>query len=135
MSGCLGKASASGWFAGASASKASDSTYGSDYACLRGLHAIANTRGIAVVIVHHVRKMNADDPFDTVSGSTGLTGVADKTLILSKRPAEDGVVLYGRGRDLEEIETGVEFDAETCRWHYPGGPAEAFGSDSQQSTF
>lgn len=116
-------------------SRSSDSVHGSDYAALRGLHAIANARGIGVVVVHHVRKADAEDPFDTVSGSTGLTGAADTTLILTRREAEGGTVLYGRGRDLEEVEQAVEFDAETCRWRDLGDPAEAFASDTRQAIF
>lgn len=104
-------------------------------AALRGMHHLANSRGICIVVVHHVRKADADDPFYTVSGSTGLTGAADTTLILAKRPSEDGVVLYGRGRDLEEIEIGVEFDPESCRWRDLGDPAEAFASDTRAAIF
>ena len=76
------------------------SDYQADYAALRDLHGLANDLGIGIVAVHHVRKAEADDPFDTVSGSTGLTGAADTTLILTKRTEDGGCVLYGRGRDL-----------------------------------
>lgn len=115
--------------------RSSETAHGSDYAALRGLHGIANTRGIGIIVVHHVRKADAEDPFDTVSGSTGLTGAADTTLILTRRESEGGVVIYGRGRDLEEIETAVEFDAETCRWRDLGDPAEAFASDTRLAIF
>jgi RecA-family ATPase len=90
------------------ASGGRDSQYQSDYAAIRGLHALANECGIGIIVVHHVRKMDADDPFDTVSGSTGLTGAADTTLILTT--TNDGKVLYGRGRDLAEIEIAMVFD-------------------------
>ncbi len=109
--------------------KVSDSAHSSDYAALRGLHQIAGEFGIAVLVVHHLRKAGSEDPFDSVSGSTGLTGAADATLILSQTDGD--VTLYGRGRDLEEIETALEFDAETCRWRDLGDPAEAFASDTR----
>ena len=32
----------------------------------------------------------------------------------------NGATLYGRGRDIEEIESAVEFNKETCRWHVLG---------------
>ena len=51
--------------------------YSADYAAVTGLQKIAGERRVAVVINHHVRKMDADDPFDTVSGTLGLTGAAD----------------------------------------------------------
>ena len=108
------------------------SDYQADYAALRGLHGLANELAIAIVVVHHVRKADADDPFDTVAGSTGLTGAADTTLILTKRPGDGGTVLYGRGRDLAEFELAVEFDTEICRWTELGLPTEAFASDTKK---
>ena len=115
--------------------KASDSAYSSDYGALRGLHRIAAEHGIAVVVVHHLRKADAEDPFDAVSGSTGLTGAADATLILTRRDVDGGVILYGRGRDLEEFERGLEFDAVTCRWRDLGDPVEAFAGDTRAAIF
>lgn len=102
-----------------------DSLYQSDYLAIRGLHELANRNGIAIIIVHHVRKADADDPFDTVSGSTGLTGAADGTLVLTN--TSEGKVLYGRGRDLMEFESAVAFDAATCQWSDLGRPSEAYG--------
>ena len=108
------------------------SDYAADYAALRGLHALAGELGIAIVVVHHVRKAEADDPFDTVSGSTGLTGAADTTLILTKRAGDGGTVRYGRGRDLAEVELAVEFNTDVCRWTELGLPSEAFASDTRK---
>ena len=113
------------------ASGGKDSQYQSDYAALRGLHRLASDTGIAILIVHHVRKMDADDPFDTVSGSTGLTGAADSTIILTS--TGEGKVLYGRGRDLAEFECAMDFDAETCRWSDLGRPCDAFGSETRKA--
>jgi hypothetical protein len=115
--------------------KATDATYTSDYSALRGLHQIASTTGIAIVVVHHLRKADAEDPFDMVSGSTGLTGAADSTLILTRREGDGGAVLYGRGRDLEDFRTALEFDNPTCRWRDVGDPVEAFASDTRQAIF
>ena len=113
------------------AAKAKDSQYAGDYAAMSGLHRLANDRGISVLVVHHVRKAEAEDPFDTVSGSTGLTGAADTTLVLTKNA--DGCVLYGRGRDLAEFETAVAFDADTCTWSDLGKPSLAFASDTRRA--
>ena len=115
------------------ATKTSDSQYSGDYAAMRGLHNLANDRGIAIVVIHHVRKAEADDPFDTVSGSTGLTGAADSTLILTKSSGD--CTLYGRGRDLEEFEAAVEFDPETCRWSDLGLPSLAHASDTKRAIY
>ena len=113
------------------AGKATDSMYTGDFSALRGLHQLASNTGIAIMVVHHLRKADADDRLDTVSGSTGLTGAADTTLILTRRDSDSGVILYGRGRDLEEFERGLEFDPHTCRWRDLGDPVEAFATDTR----
>ncbi|WP_135507039.1 AAA family ATPase [Roseovarius aestuariivivens] len=110
---------------------ARDSQYTSDYQSLRGLHGLANALGIAIVVIHHVRKADADDPFDTVSGSTGLTGAADATLVLGS--TTDGKVLYGRGRDLAEFESAVDFDPQTCQWSDLGRPCDVHGSQTRKA--
>src|SRR6516165_561276 len=48
------------------------SAYDNDYAALAEFRNFANKYNIADVVVHHGRKFNADDPFDTVSGTLGL---------------------------------------------------------------
>jgi RecA-family ATPase len=99
-----------------------DTLYDGDYRALRDLHAWANETGIAVLILHHTRKMEADDPIDTISGSLGLAGCADTSAILSRN--QKGTTLYLRGRDVEEQEHAVTFNPETCRWSILGDAAE-----------
>jgi hypothetical protein len=96
--------------------------YSADYAAVAGLQRIASKHRVAIVINHHVRKMEADDPFDTVSGTLGLTGAAD-TIIILKRHA-GAVTLHARGRDIEEMETALQFERATCRWTILGTAAE-----------
>ncbi|TWI60256.1 AAA domain-containing protein [Bradyrhizobium huanghuaihaiense] len=91
-----------------------ESPYEADYRALGPLKAYADSRGVAVLILHHTRKMSAQDPFDTISGTTGFTGAADAAMVLASD--EDGVSLYARGRDVEEIGTAVDFDRKTGRW-------------------
>jgi hypothetical protein len=100
--------------------------YTSDYMAVAGLQKIAGRHRIAVVINHHVRKMEADDPFDTVSGTLGLTGAAD-TIIVLKRHA-GAVTLHARGRDIEEAETALQFERATCRWTILGAAADVYVS-------
>ena len=66
-------------------------SYSVDYEAITGLQAITkNKPGLAIVLLHHNRKMDADDPFDTVSGTLGLTGAAD-TILIMRRHAGSGV--------------------------------------------
>jgi hypothetical protein len=93
--------------------------YAADTEAIACLQKIAIKHGLAIVVVHHDRKAEADDPFDTVSGSLGLTGAADTILILKRQPG-GGMTLYARGRDIEERETAVHFEKTTCRWSILG---------------
>lgn len=106
-----------------------EGNYEADYKAVSGLKALCDELGIAVVLVHHVRKMEADDPLDTVSGTTGLTGAVDSILVLSRN--SDGVTLQGRGRDITEVDAAVKFDREDCRWSYLGEASEVRRSDER----
>jgi hypothetical protein len=107
------------------------SNYEADYATVSELKALADKHGIAIVLVHHQRKMEAEDPIDTVSGTTGLTGAVDTVLVLYR--TGQGTTLYGRGRDIEEVEKAVTFDPESCRWRVEGEAADVHRS-SERST-
>jgi AAA domain-containing protein len=108
-----------------------DNSYDSDYAALSPLQVFAGERNIGVVIVHHVRKMDSDDPLDTVSGTTGLTGAADSILVLNRDG--QGATLYGRGRDIDEIETAMSFDKTTGNWTIMGPASEVRKSDERKA--
>ena len=66
--------------------------YAGDYDDISALKGISDQYGIAVVVVHHVRKLrDANDPFNEVTGSTGITGAADTSFILKRsRSSETG---------------------------------------------
>jgi len=99
------------------------SPYECDYDAVQQLQRIASHAGVAIVIVHHLRKSVSEvDPFEKVSGTLGLSGAADTVLVLDRDSS--GATLYGRGRDIEEIETAVEFNKETNTWRVLGEAAE-----------
>ena len=100
--------------------------YPEDYGAIAGLQKLASKYGVGIVIVHHDRKMEADDVFDTVSGSLGLTGAAD-TILIMKRQA-GAVTLHVRGRDIEETEKALQFDKQACRWSILGAAADVYRS-------
>ena len=82
--------------------------YMEDYESLTALHRLANERGVSIIVLHHTRKMEAEDPVDTVSGTLGLAGCADSVLVLNR--SSQGTTLYVRGRDIEQAEHAVTFD-------------------------
>lgn len=107
-----------------------ESLYEADYRAVKGLQELAAEYGIAIVVVHHVRKGMGDaDPFERVSGTLGLTGAADTTIILDRD--SNGCTLYARGRDLEEYERACTFDRTTCRWTVQGEASEVRRTDER----
>jgi hypothetical protein len=103
--------------------KREDSTYDADYQAVLDLRKLANELKIAIVVVHHLRKAEADDVFDTISGTLGLTGAPDSILIL-KHDGHSGYSLHGKGRDLIEFDKAMTFDRQSCRWRVAGEAAE-----------
>jgi hypothetical protein len=103
--------------------------YSQDYEAIAALQKIASKFNIAIVIIHHDRKADADDPFDTVSGSLGITGAAD-TILVMKRHA-GGATLYVRGRDIEEAEKALQWNRVTCRWTILGEATEVHRSQER----
>jgi predicted transcriptional regulator len=102
--------------------KKEQTQYDADYDSVVALRTLANERGIAVVVVHHLRKADADDAFDTISATLGLTGAPDSVLVL-KHDSTGNIILHGKGRDLLEIEKAVTFDRESCLWRIAGDAA------------
>jgi hypothetical protein len=103
--------------------------YDLDYQSIAGLQDIARQRGTAIVVIHHTRKADADDAFDTVSGTLGLTGAADAILVLQKR--SESITLHACGRDIEDSETALQFNRDPCRWTILGSAAEVHRSSER----
>ena len=67
-------------------SAGSDSNlYANDYQDIGLLKRLADRRHIAILLIHHLRKLHDDDPMNMISGSTGLSGAADSTFVLQKK--------------------------------------------------
>ena len=108
----------------------SETHYEADYAAVKGLQELAGRLRLGVLIVHHVRKGTGDfDPFERVSGTMGLTGAADTTIVLDRDG--NGCSLYGRGRDISEFEKAVSFNKDTCRWMIQGEVADVRRTDER----
>lgn len=94
----------------------SDDPYNYDeaYRALGTFKKHTDKLGVAIVVVHHVRKAGAEDPLDTLAGSVGIAGAADTILVVRK--TDTGGTLMGRGRDLAEVSLELAFDEDTFRW-------------------
>ena len=110
-------------------------SYASDYEIIGQLKHFADQTGIALLLVHHTRKQQADDKdkFDMISGTNGLLGAADGAFVLQKeKRTGNTAVLEVSGRDQPEQRLILKKDmkrliwelekAETELWQIPPDP-------------
>ncbi len=91
--------------------------YAGDYDDVSALKNISDKHGIAVIVVHHVRKLkDVSDPFNEVSGSTGITGAADTNFVLKRSRANETGTLLATGRDIEYQELTLKFNSNSHLW-------------------
>ena len=85
-----------------------ESSYQRDYRVAGRLKQVCDSRpGMALVVLHHDRKAQADDFVDGVSGTNGIAGAADTILVISRPRNEDRGLFKITGRDVIEREYAV----------------------------
>jgi len=94
-----------------------ENAYASDYRDLGILKSLADKLGIAILLIHHLRKQSDDDPMNMISGTTGITGAVDSSFVLKqdKRGSENAMLICD-GRDIEYRELKLAFDKSTHVW-------------------
>lgn len=104
------------------ATQGREGAYANDYREVGALKTFADQHGIALLLVHHLRKMRDDgDPFNMISGTNGIMGAADTTMVLTKEKRDDdNATLSIVGRDVESSDTVLRFNKETCLWENLG---------------
>jgi hypothetical protein len=107
------------------------SVYQRDYMAMQGLRKLAADLGIAIIVAHHQRKGGADDLQDTISGTQGLAGAADCSVVIEKQNTGRFVVDV-RGRDVEAQQFSATFEKDTCRWSLGGDASEARWGDTRR---
>lgn len=86
------------------------SSYAVDYMALSQLKSIADKHRIAILLVHHLRKQKSNDPFEMISGTTGITGAVDASYVMmQRRDMKRVATLYAQGRDITYQEIDVSF--------------------------
>ncbi len=108
--------------------------YADDYAALERLLPLASKHRVAIVVVHHLRKMGAADPLDEISGSTGLSGGVDGMLVLKRDRGRADASLFVDGRDIEEQkEFALRWESALTSWVI-AGDAEEFRLGEERAT-
>jgi hypothetical protein len=108
-----------------------ENIYQADYEALAPLADLARRYEVTILAVHHLRKANADDILDCVSGSAALTGAADAVLLLRRARGSEEATLFVTGRDVEEHEMALRF-ADRCLWVLQGPAQQVVATREQQ---
>ena len=97
------------------------SSYSADYATLTKLKRIADRFDITILLVHHTRKQDAKDVMDTISGTHGISGCVDGSMVLKKetRLGTRGS-FHVTSREYEDKELILEFDRNSKQWALVG---------------
>ena len=91
--------------------------YANDYQDIGLLKKLADNQHIAILLIHHLRKLHDDDPMNMISGSTGLSGAADSTFVLQKHSRLANIAsLHCTGRDIPDRTLKLEFGEEDHIW-------------------
>ena len=93
-------------------------SYASDYEIIGKLKKFADKHQICVMVVHHTRKQPAGDTFEMISGTTGLLGCADGSLLMQKkkRTALEATIDVV-GRDQQDQILYLSKDPDTQIWN------------------
>ncbi len=92
-------------------------SYASDYEIIGKLKQFADKYCICVLTVHHTRKQPAGDSFEMISGTTGLLGCADGSLLMQKKKRTDlDATIDVVGRDQQDQILYLRKDPETQIW-------------------
>ena len=106
-------------------SKSRDGAYAADYREMGKLQTYFRKKGVSVMFVTHLRKMDDDDVFNMINGSTGLMGAADNIWIISKKyRTDETATLHMTGRELCQNELVISFNKDTCVWELVGSKDE-----------
>ena len=90
-----------------------DATYANDYRDMSVLKRLADRLGLAILLIHHLRKEKAEDVFHRISGTTAISGAVDSNFTLvEKRRGSGRAKLTCIGRDIEYRELELERNAD-----------------------
>lgn len=104
--------------------------YRADYASITPLQHLAQKRGIAILIVTHLRKLGSDDPIDMLQGTLGLSGGIDNFYVFTRTKGSAKGTLYYRGRDVDEGELALVWrEGDAMLWRVDNEAPEPTARD------
>jgi hypothetical protein len=108
--------------------------YDEDRAAVDPLGPIAADHEVAIVLVHHLRETESDDPLDMITGTVGLTGGVDGALVLKRQRGDADAFLHVDGRDIENpTELALKFEHNAVSWTIVGDAGEYRMSETRRA--
>lgn len=92
--------------------------YFEDYSVMGGLKDIADRYKIAILIIHHTRKMSdSSDYVNNISGTNGISGSCDTIFTIERENRNDPTsILNVTGRDVQPQEITIRRDPDSQHW-------------------
>ncbi|MBA7531592.1 DNA primase [subsurface metagenome] len=109
--------------------------YAIDSEDIRVIKDLADKHGIAIIIVHHLRKTESEDIMDDISGTFGLTGAADGVLAIKRITGRADAELNIVGRDIEAEKYALKFHPDILSWELLGKAEEVKSTAIKQSIY
>jgi AAA domain-containing protein len=88
------------------------------YEMFSPLQEMMKQQHLCLCMLTHLRKMEAEDSFDNIMGSTGYGGVQDVLWVMERKPKDDLAFLNIRDKDADEKTVAVKF--HDGHWEYVG---------------
>lgn len=108
-----------------------EDAYSSDYTFMTTLkNVIDQFPGSTMMLVHHTRKTEGADPYDSVNGSNGITGGVDSTLLIKRKRKSGEAQLHVTGREVGENVYALTFN--DGHWAVDGGSLEAAARNTDE---
>jgi len=97
-------------------SKRNGNSFQQDYELVNSIQEIAMQNQVAIILLHHTRKFESEDPYEDIVGTTGITASPDTLLVLKKNAESNLFLLSVTGRDVMDTKLSLDFDKESCLW-------------------
>lgn len=91
-----------------------NSMYASDYKEISALKVLADKYNVCILLIHHLRKQAADDPFQQIAGSNGLMGASDTSWVMQRKRMSQTASILVTGRDMDN--KTLRLHEENCVW-------------------
>jgi len=98
--------------------------YERDYREVSEMQELAQDFQIAIILVHHTNKGEADDDFRRISGTQGLTGAADAMWLMQTDREKMECTLVMAGREIPDKRYWLKMEPDTGIWICKGTAAD-----------